>query len=271
MTEPQTGPASQAEPGGSGRPESQPRGSERPGPDDMSGVATARASATVPPQYSREPAAYGMAEEDEQIVRPGLGVGGGIIAATASMTWGIVLLGGLCMLALGIILLVWPHATLTVVAILIGAALVASGIVRTYEGFTARGESGAMRTAYVVIGLLAFLAGIYCLKNHALSILLIAFVTGVYFIVHGIADIGVAASVDVPGRGLRATIGLFSIAAGVIMVVWPGPTLVLLLTIVAAWLLFYGVALTALAFSLRRAAKAATVRSSPSPRLATSG
>lgn len=53
-----------------------------------------------------------------------------------------------------------------------------------------------------------------------------------------------------PGRGLRALLGVFSIAAGIVMVAWPALSLVLLLTIVGAWLLFYGLSLIFLAFSL---------------------
>ncbi len=161
------------------------------------------------------------------------------------------------MVGLGIALLVWPNASLTVIAILIGAALIVSGFVRLYEGFAARGESGGMRTAYVIIGLLAVIAGLYCVRHHALSLFLVAFVTGVYFIMHGIADIGVALTARVPGRVLRGVLGVFSLAAGILMIAWPGITLVLLLTLVAAWLIFYGLMLAALSFGLRRAGKTA--------------
>jgi uncharacterized membrane protein HdeD (DUF308 family) len=180
-----------------------------------------------------------------------------LLAAAARHSWPGVLVGGLGLLGLGIVLLVWPHASLTVVAILIGAALVVSGLARLYEGFTASGESGGMRAAYVVVGLLAILAGLYCLRHHALSLFLVAFVTGVYFIVHGISDLGVAMSVRVPGRGLRAVLGIVSLAAGILMVVWPAITVILLLTIVAAWLMFYGIVLMGLAFSLFRVGRTA--------------
>jgi hypothetical protein len=50
---------------------------------------------------------------------------------------------------------------------------------------------------------------------------------------------------------------VFSIAAGILMVVWPGITLVLLLTLVGAWLIFYGLVLGALAFGIRKAGKQA--------------
>ena len=93
-----------------------------------------------------------------------------------------------------------------------------------------------MRTAYVVIGLVAVVAGIYLLRHHALSLFVVAFVTGVYFIMHGVSDLGVAFSGVAPNRGLRGVLGVFSLAAGIIMIIWPGITLVLL-TIVAAWLI----------------------------------
>jgi uncharacterized membrane protein HdeD (DUF308 family) len=181
-----------------------------------------------------------------------------------------VLLGGIGMVALGIALLVWPNASLTIVAILIGAAVLVSGLVRLYEGFTARAESGGMRTAYVVIGLVAVVAGIYLLRHHALSLFVVAFVTGVYFIMHGVSDLGVAFSGLAPNRGLRGVLGLFSLAAGIIMIIWPGITLVLLLTIVAAWLIFYGLVLAALSFGLRRAAKETRPASVSSGQLAAS-
>jgi uncharacterized membrane protein HdeD (DUF308 family) len=214
------------------------------------------------PQYGQEQ--YGRAEYGQDYERAGAAAPGGkLIAKAASTSWMLLLLGALGMIAVGVSLLVWPHASLTVVAILIGAALVISGLVRLWEGFTTHDQSGGMRAGYVVIGLLAVLAGIYCLRHHALSIFLVAFVAGVYFIAHGIADLGVAFSADVPGRGLRAVLGIFSIAAGLILVIWPSLTLVLLLTITGAWLLFYGCVLGALAFGVRKSAKAMTAEQSP--------
>ncbi|HXW46307.1 MAG TPA: HdeD family acid-resistance protein [Streptosporangiaceae bacterium] len=180
-----------------------------------------------------------------------------MIARATTWSFGTLLLGSLCLIAVGIIMLVWPRATLTLAAILVGAALVATGVIRLWDGMAGRhGETGGSRAASVVIGLLAILVGLYCLRHHALSLFLLSFVVGVYFIVHGIADLTTAASArGTPGRGLRGVLGVFAIAAGIILVVWPGITLTLLLLIVAAWLLFYGVVLGFLAFSIRRSGK----------------
>jgi uncharacterized membrane protein HdeD (DUF308 family) len=217
------------------------------------GASVPQQPGEVSPDRTRQEQDFGTGTAAYAARDPGVNM----LAKAAKMSWLALIGGAVLMIAVGVMLLVWPHASLTVVAVLIGAALVVSGLVKLYEGFTAREESGGMRAAYVVIGLLAVIAGLYCIRHHALSLFLVAFVAGVYFILHGIADLGVAFSAKAPGRGMRAVLGIFCLAAGVIMLVWPGLSLVLLLTIVGAWLILYGCVLGALAFGVRRAAKAA--------------
>jgi uncharacterized membrane protein HdeD (DUF308 family) len=283
MTDPQTGPPASTGPGeqptdmsagqGAQRGATSTGGQGRESASGDSGIATAqRTSADVPQQLGHQQER--MTGQEEYYGREGYGREDvrpvpEAVALAAKSSWGVVLLCGLGLIALGICLLVWPHASLTVVAILIGAAILVAGLVKLWEGFTARAESGGMRAAYVVIGLLAVFVGIYLLRHHALSLFLLAFVTGVFFIAHGISDLGLSVSGGTPNRGLRAVLGVFSLAAGIIMVIWPGITLSLLLLIVAAWLLFYGVVLGALAFGIRRAGKEAEKMSMPSQRLAT--
>jgi uncharacterized membrane protein HdeD (DUF308 family) len=181
---------------------------------------------------------------------------GGLGPAIAKMAWTAALAAAIGMLAAGVLLLVWPKATLTVVAILIGAALLVAGVFRLVDGIMARGQSGGMRAADVVIGLLAIVAGLYCIKHHALTILVVALVVGAFWIIHGVGDLITAATQgQVPGRGLRIVTGVFSLAAGLVILFWPGISLILLLTVLGAWLLFYGVVLAALALRLRSDSK----------------
>jgi uncharacterized membrane protein HdeD (DUF308 family) len=240
-------------------------------PGGGTGTATKATPSTSVPQQTGQPAGQTRTETEyrrTEAVYSESYYGGtardqNMLAKAAKMSWAVVAAGALGLIALGIMLLVWPNVSLTIVAILIGAALCVAGAVRLYEGFTAHGgESGGMRAAYIVIGLLAVIAGIYCLRHHALSLFLLAFVTGVYFVLQGVAEIGAAAAAA-SGRGLRMILGLFSIAAGLVLVIWPSISLVLLFTIMGAWLLFYGVVLGGLALSLRKAAKSATAPSAP--------
>jgi uncharacterized membrane protein HdeD (DUF308 family) len=178
-----------------------------------------------------------------------------------SRAWQAVLTAALATLAVGVILLVWPKATLAIVAILLGAGLVISGLYRLVEGFTARDTSGGMRAAYVVIGLLAILVGLYCLRHRDVTVFLLALLVGAFWIVHGVADIAVAAtSGPMPGRAFRLVAGLFSIAVGCIVLFWPAISLIVLLTVLGIWLIFYGLVLGGLAFGLKRSLEKSETR-----------
>ncbi|MGH3276586.1 MAG: HdeD family acid-resistance protein [Streptosporangiaceae bacterium] len=218
----------------------------------------------IPQQKARQedgPSAQGTRPSDTPMAaRPGqpyAASAGGLGTVAARMAWPAALAGALGMLAVGIMLLVWPSATLVVVALLVGASLLAAGVIRLYDGIMDRGASGGMRAADVVIGLLAILAGLYCIRHHALTVLVLAIVVGLFWIVHGVGDLTTAATQgSVPDRGLRVVTGVFSLVAGLFILIWPGISLALFLTIVAAWLLFYGVALAVMAVRLRSAEKA---------------
>jgi uncharacterized membrane protein HdeD (DUF308 family) len=195
----------------------------------------------------------GSAAPGESAAPRGLGP----LGPLAERAWTGVLAAAAGIFAVGVILLVWPGATLVIVAILVGASLLVNGILRLVEGLTARGESGGTRAAYVLIGLLAGIAGLYCLKHYDITIVLLAFVVGAFWVIHGVADLAVAtASGPFPGRALRAVGGVLSLAAGLIVMFWPGLSLLTLLTILGVWLICYGALLAGLAFALRHHARA---------------
>jgi uncharacterized membrane protein HdeD (DUF308 family) len=232
--------------------------SPRRGSRGQTGQPAADAGERQPVVPRQEGPGYGARPATQRQQQPGgktpeqrltAGVLGGLIG----QAWPAVLAIALGMLAIGIILLAWPRATLTIVAVLLGAALVIGGIFRLVEGFTASGASGAARAADVIVGLIAVVAGLFCLRHHDETIFLLAFLLGAFWIIHGVADLAVVAtSGPMPWRGFRAVAGLFSIGAGCVVLFWPAISLVLLLTVLAAWFLLYGLFLTVLAFQLLR-------------------
>ena len=77
---------------------------------------------------------------------------------------------------------------------------------------------------------------------------LLAFIVGVFWTLHGIVDLSVAAtSGPGTGRGLRAFTGVLSLAAGLIVMFWPTISLHVLLWVMGIWLLAYGVMLAVMA------------------------
>jgi uncharacterized membrane protein HdeD (DUF308 family) len=186
---------------------------------------------------------------------------GGVFPASRlgwGRTWQAVLIAAVVLLALGLVLLVWPGETVVVAAILIGVALLITGLLRLVQGITATEESGAMRVAYVIIGILAILAGLYCLRHIAVTVLLLAFIVGLFWAVHGVVEIVVAITAPPgSGRGVVAVVGVLSLAAGLVIMFWPAISLTILIAVLGIWLLCYGALLAFLAFQLRTVARAA--------------
>jgi uncharacterized membrane protein HdeD (DUF308 family) len=179
-------------------------------------------------------------------------------AVAWASAWQVLMIVAVATFAVGVILLVWPQATVIVVAALLGAALLVSGIFRLVHGFADRDLSGGARAASIIIGLLAALAGFYCLRHIDVTVVLLAFIVGVFWTLHGIVDLSEAAtSGPGTGRGLRALTGVLSLAAGLIVMFWPTISLTILLWVMGIWLLAYGVMLGVLAFQVRHVAKAA--------------
>lgn len=177
----------------------------------------------------------------------------------ADNTWIIMLAGGAVTFVLGLIIVVWPHATLTVVAVLLGIQLLVFGIIGLIAGFTARGEGGGVRTVDIVLGLLGILVGLYFIRHLSVTVAVLAIFIGLYWVLHGIVDLIVAvAGGPVPGRWVKAVMGVISLAAGLIVMFKPNESLKFLLVVLGIYLMLYGLALAFWAFQARRFAREAS-------------
>jgi len=176
-----------------------------------------------------------------------------LAAQTHDRSWLILLAGAIVTFALGLAVLAWPKATLNVVAVLLGVQLVVFGLIRLLGGLTAGSESGGMRVAYVILGILGFAAGLYCIRHLSVTVALLAFIVGLFWAMHGAVDLIVAATGPAPGRWITATAGLISLAAGLFVMFKPAISLKVLLAVLGAWLVLYGIVLAIMAVRVRNA------------------
>jgi uncharacterized membrane protein HdeD (DUF308 family) len=193
---------------------------------------------------------------------PGFGLGSDV----AKAAWPAFMAAGIGSLIVGVILLAWPKETLTVAAVLIGAALLVAGLLRLVDGFTAHEASGGRRVASVVIGLIAIVLGLYCMRHYHVTIAALAIIVGLFWVIHGIADIGIGLFAGGPGNpggprglaghGLTILAGVLSLCAGLIVLFWPTISLTVLVAVIGIWLIVYGILAAILAFRLRRSGSA---------------
>jgi len=197
----------------------------------MNGMTTPR------PQRQEE-----LAEGELSQVGPGL----------AAAAWPAFMAAGVASIVVGAILLAWPKETLRIVAVLIGIALIVAGFMRLMDGFTSHEASGGKRVISVVIGLLAVILGLYCIRDYHFTITALAIIVGLFWVIHGVADIAVGLFVGrFPGRGFTLLTGVLSLCAGIIVLFWPTISIAVLVAVMGIWLIIYGILAAALGFKLR--------------------
>ncbi len=169
---------------------------------------------------------------------------------------------GAAMVTLGILLFFWPYASLAVTAVLLGIALLATGVLRLVQGLVAGGTAGTHRGAHLLIGILAVLAGIYCLGDIAGTVILLSLVVGLFWVMHGVVDL-VASGRPRPGRALTGITGALSLLAGLIVIFWPAITVPVMVAVMGAWLACDGLLLVASLLYLRHVVRAAAAAGLP--------
>jgi uncharacterized membrane protein HdeD (DUF308 family) len=86
----------------------------------------------------------------------------------------------------------------------------------------------------------------------------LALLLGIYWIIDGITEVLAAiAHPGLPGRGWVGAGGLLATVAGIVVLVWPAPTLVVLAVVLGVWLIVFGILQLSIAYGLHKAARLA--------------
>lgn len=171
------------------------------------------------------------------------------IALAVAGTWPAVLFTGLLTIGLGIVVMVWPGETLQVLSILLGLQLLAFGVYRLINAFSARTSSPWLAG---FVGILGMVTGIIVLRNPFETVAVLVTLLGVVWIVGGSIDV-IAAITDrrLRDRGWMAFLGFISIAAGIVVVAWPEPTVTVVAWISGLYLVTFGLVFCIGAFRLK--------------------
>ncbi len=175
------------------------------------------------------------------------------IAGGIGRHWTLPVVLGVVTLLAGVGVLVWPRATVGVVAIVVGLHLIINGVVRIVQSFGAEGAGGGERLLLALAGVLSVLIGALCLRNILQTVTAVVVLVGVFWLIAGIIDIVAGLSPgSVPARGWRLVSGAAAIVAGIVVLAYPDISLGVLTVILGVWLLLYGGILIATGIALWR-------------------
>ncbi|WP_318209277.1 MULTISPECIES: HdeD family acid-resistance protein [unclassified Streptomyces] len=179
----------------------------------------------------------------------------GPLGALAGAAWQALLFAGIASLALGVIVLVWPDASLFVAGLLFGLFLLVSGVMQLVAAFGTH-TTTALRVMAFISGALSILLGLLCLRGATQSILLLALWIGIGWLFRGITETLAAASdATMPARGWHVFLGIVNALAGVVLIVSPLESAAVLMVLGGIWLLAVGAVEIVTAFQVRSRAK----------------
>jgi uncharacterized membrane protein HdeD (DUF308 family) len=167
--------------------------------------------------------------------------------------WGWLLAFGIITVVAGVVALAWPGPTLVVLAILFGIELVVLGIFRFVAAFGPDLSVGN-RILYALLGVLSLIIGLYALRHVFITLLALAVLLGIFWVVNGAVELFAAISHrEMAHRGWTSVLGILSVFAGLILLAYPGISLVVLAVIVGIWLLVFGFMEISVAWQIRSA------------------
>lgn len=136
---------------------------------------------------------------------------------------GFVLASAITAIVMGVIALFWPGVTLLTVALLFGAYLIVAGVFRLVLAITSTALGTGARWFIGILGVLVLVAGVIALANPAESLVVLALVIGIGWIVDGIASVvaGFTGRTALP-RWLAVVTGIVSVIGGIVIFTLPG-------------------------------------------------
>ena len=141
-------------------------------------------------------------------------------------------------LVIGVLVLVWPQATVSILAVLLGLYFVILGVVRVVQGFVDKDLNGGGKVANFIIGGLILAAGVVVVRNPFETAVFIVLLVGISWIFEGIATLVDTARGH--GDAVSIVIGILIALAGVVVVLFaPAAT--------TAYAVFFGIILIVVA------------------------
>ncbi len=162
--------------------------------------------------------------------------------------WLFAVLGVVC-IATGIAALVWPDVTLLALGIIFGIFLMIAALMEIIDAVI--GEPGG-RAMSAILGVIALIAGLICIRRPGESLLAVVIVVGIYLVAAGVIRV-IRALASGGARWVGVVIGLVDAVVGIVILAWPKLGLGTLAVLFALSMLVRGLFMLVLSIRLRRA------------------
>jgi uncharacterized membrane protein HdeD (DUF308 family) len=163
---------------------------------------------------------------------------------------------GLSALVVGVLVIAWPEATVTVVAVLFGVQLLVDGVMRVLQAIMTPSGGAGGRVLYGLLGAISIVIGVLCLRHLLQTVAVLVVLTGLSWLLAGIFELIAALSSGPPSRWTARTamdlgVGVVALLAGIVVLAYPEVSLATLVLLLGVSLLISGAVSVLTAFRMR--------------------
>lgn len=168
--------------------------------------------------------------------------------------WILPVLFGAAGVVLGVLVIAWPGHTVKALTIIFGVYLLITGGYRFAAAVQLKDVDPVARMVALVLSVLSVGFGVVCLFQPFSAAATLALVVGLFWLVSG------ALSIFGSRQRVRTTLrrapgmggGFFAMIVGLLILLFPGTSLVVLAWILGLWLIFFGAAAVVTGLAARR-------------------
>ncbi|HEX4792013.1 MAG TPA: DUF308 domain-containing protein [Actinospica sp.] len=167
---------------------------------------------------------------------------GGLEAGRWRRMWLLPMVFGSAGVALGVLMLIWPGHTVKALTYLFGVYLLITGIYRFIAAVQLRGVDAVARVVALVLAVLSVGFGVLCLARPFHAAASLALVVGAFWLASGALSVFGARqrARNAPGRSPSMAGGVVAMIVGLLILAFPGASLVVLAWVLGLWLIFFG-------------------------------
>jgi uncharacterized membrane protein HdeD (DUF308 family) len=170
-----------------------------------------------------------------------------------SRNWGALVLRGVIAIIFGLIAIFWPGTAFLALAIIYGAYALVDGVLAIYAAVSGHAQPGQW-WALILEGIIGIGIGLITFFFPPVTEIALVYLIAIWAIATGIFEIIAAFRLrrHVAGEWALVVAGILSVLFGIILAASPGAGAVVLMWIIGAYALVFGIAMIVLGFRLRR-------------------
>lgn len=172
--------------------------------------------------------------------------------AQAARSSAVVIALGAGTVAAGIVVLVWPEATLKVLAVVFGIFAIVDGVVRMVSALTGDARAAGPRVLPLLLGVLSIVVGVVFVRHPFPTLTALTLVLGTFWVLAGLIHLVQALGDRGPGRSWSIATGALALVSGVLVLAYTSATLVVLVWLLGAQLILGGALLVGWGVEVRK-------------------